>query len=100
MARHRKAPYPGPTWTGAPICGRVTPGVNGSATQGPNVDCDILWISLAGSGTVSINNIGTASVGVGGLPVLSTPQYVPCQNLNQLYFVADATTSFVNYFGW
>lgn len=98
--KHRNHPYSGPVFTGAPITGRVTPGVNGSATQGPNVPCEIVWISLAGSGTVSLNNTGTASVGVGGMPITATPQYMPCQNLNQLYFVADATTSFCNYFGW
>lgn len=97
---HRNHPHSGPVFTGAPLCGRVTPGVNGSAVQGPNVPCQIVWISLAGSGTVSLNNSGSASVGVGGMPITSTPQYVPCQNLNQLYFVGNATTSLVNYFGF
>lgn len=92
----------GPVFTGSPLTGSVSVGSNGNAVQGPNVTFEGgVFLSVnTGSSSVSVNSAGSASVGVGGLPLTTLPQYVPCMNLNQLFFVGSDTTALVNYFGW
>lgn len=99
---HKKHPYPGPVFTGAPLCGQVSIGANGAAVQGPAVTVNGAWLSVnSGTSTVSVNNVGTASVGVGGLPLsVTTPVYIPCSSLDQLFFVGSDSTKLVNYFAF
>lgn len=98
---HLKAPFAGPVWSGPPKCGQITPGLNGAAVRGPDEPFEILWLSTTDSGVkVYVHNNSGATVGNGGLPLTETPQYIPCHNLSQLYFVAENTAVKVNYFGW
>lgn len=101
MSNVRNAPFSGPQWVGTPFSVTIQVGASGTATRGPNQEVEFALFSVkTGSQSVSMNNTGTASVGVGGCPLTTTPIYFPCKNLNQLYFVSSDTVPVVNVFGY
>ena len=94
MKQHH--PYDGPIWNDG-ATGTANDGTAGSASIGPNVPCKFAYLSSAKDASAPAFVVRAAD-GTGGIPLHSNmPVYVPCTNLNQLYFYSAAGDGTINY---
>lgn len=82
------------------VSGKFATAALATPAQGPNVECLFAYVSCSNDDTAAARISDSAGATDEGIPLHSNlPVFVPCSNLNQLYFGA-AGASTISYGVW